>query len=239
MTSIVEVRFQSFPFNYLFIVSRTKNQFTSFPSPQLFPKSRKLAYDTRQQLSQVQNNLVSSSELFLSLEELQRQLDLLEQLLARETPSQREIWRRKILELREDASSIRRQGEYYSRMVNSNLLIQKEREELLTRRRRRRDVGMGDAESGMQDLAEESTSLATSQNMVGDLLMSGQAQLNSLIDQRRRMRGVKKMVLNIGNTLGLSSQTMRMIEKRDENDMYLVFAGMFVTCIVIYIVWLR
>ena len=98
---------------------------------------------------------------------------------------------------------------------------------------------MGDAESGMQDLAEESTSLATSQNMVGDLLMSGQAQLNSLIDQRRRMRGVKKMVLNIGNTLGLSSQTMRMIENRDENDMYLVFAGMFVTCIVIYIVWFR
>jgi hypothetical protein len=53
------------------------------------------------------------------------------------------------------------------------------------------------------------------------------------------MRGVKKMVLNIGNTLGLSSQTMRMIENRDENDMYLVFAGMFVTCIVIYIVWFR
>jgi len=124
-------------------------------------------------------------------------------------------------------------------MVNSNLRVQREREDLLTRRRRRRDVGMGDAESAMQDLAEESTSLGTSQNMVGELIMSGQAQLNSLIDQRRRMRGVKKMVLNIGNTLGLSSQTMRMIEKRDENDMYLVFAGMLVTCIVIYIVWFR
>eukprot|EP00979_Chaetoceros_neogracilis_P013819 scaffold4124_cov267-Chaetoceros_neogracile.AAC.3 len=188
----------------------------------LFPKSRKLAYDARQQLSQVQNNVINSSELFISLDELQRQLDLLEQLLARETPSQREIWRRKIYELREDASSIRRQGEYYSRMVNSNLTVQREREELLTRRRRRRDVGMGDAESAMQDLAEESTSLGTSQNLVGDLIMSGQAQLNSLIDQRRRMRGVKKMVLNIGNTLGLSRQTMRMIERRDENDMYLI-----------------
>jgi Golgi SNAP receptor complex protein 2 len=124
-------------------------------------------------------------------------------------------------------------------MVNSNLTVQREREELLTRRRRRRDVGMGDAESAMQDLAEESTSLGTSQNLVGDLIMSGQAQLNSLIDQRRRMRGVKKMVLNIGNTLGLSRQTMRMIERRDENDMYLVCTGMLVTCIVIYIVWFR
>jgi len=206
---------------------------------QLFPKSRKLAYDVRQQLSQVQNNLISSSDLFVSLDELQRQLDLLEQLLSRETPSQREIWRRKILELREDASSVRKQGEYLSRVMNSNLRVQREREELLTRRRRRRDVGVGDAESAMQDLAEESTSLASSQNMVGELLMSGQAQLNSLIDQRQRMRGVKRMVLNIGSTLGMSNKTLKLIEKRDENDMYLVFGGMCITCIVIYIVWFR
>lgn len=240
MTSVVEVRL-----NFEFIINcasvPTHHHLLTYPIRflQLFPKSRKLAYDARQQLSQVQNNVINSSELFISLDELQRQLDLLEQLLARETPSQREIWRRKIYELREDASSIRRQGEYYSRMVNSNLTVQMEREELLTRRRRRRDVGMGDAESAMQDLAEESTSLGTSQNLVGDLIMSGQAQLNSLIDQRRRMRGVKKMVLNIGNTLGLSRQTMRMIERRDENDMYLVCTGMLVTCIVIYIVWFR
>jgi len=177
--------------------------------------------------------------LYTSLNELTRQLDLLEQLLNRETPAQREIWRRKILELREDASSLRRQGEYYSRMVNSNLRVQKEREELLTRRRRRKQEGLGDAENAMQDLAGESTSLSQSQNMVGEMLMSGQAQLNSLIDQKRRMRGVKRMVLNMGNTLGLSNNTMKMIEKRDENDMYLVFGGMFVTCIVIYVVWFR
>jgi Golgi SNAP receptor complex protein 2 len=187
----------------------------------------------------VQNNLLSLSNLFVSLDELQRQLDLLEQILSREAPSQREIWRRKISELREDALSIRRQGEYHSRIINSNLRVQREKEELLTRRRRRRDVGFGDAESAMHHLAEESTSLASSQNMVTELLMSGQAQLNSLIDQRQRMRGVKRMVLNIGNALGMSSTTMRMIEKRDENDMYLVFGGMFLTCIVIYAVWFR
>lgn len=39
---------------------------------QLFPKSRKLAYDSRQQLSQVQNGLICPSELFLSLDELSR-----------------------------------------------------------------------------------------------------------------------------------------------------------------------
>ena len=206
---------------------------------ELFPKSRKLAYDARQQLSQVQNNLLSATELYISLDELQRQLGIIEQLLSRETPAQREIWRRKILELQEDASSIRRQGEYYHRMVNSNLRVQREREELLTRRRRRKKDGFGDSELGIQDLAEESTSLASSQNMVGELLMSGQAQLNSLIDQRRRMRGAKRMVLNIGNTIGLSNSTMRMIERRDENDVKLVLAGMVLTLLVIYFVWIR
>jgi hypothetical protein len=149
------------------------------------------------------------------------------------------MWRRKILAVREDASSIRKQGAYLSRMMNSNLRLQKDREELLTRRRRRRDVGLGDAESAMQDLAEESTSLASSQNMVGELLMSGQAQLNNLIDQRQRMRGVKRMVLNIGSTRGMSNKTLIMIDKRDENDLYLVLVGMFITCFVIYLVWFR
>lgn len=39
---------------------------------QLFPKSRKLAYDSRQSLSQVQNGIKCPSELFLSLDELSR-----------------------------------------------------------------------------------------------------------------------------------------------------------------------
>jgi Golgi SNAP receptor complex protein 2 len=123
-------------------------------------------------------------------------------------------------------------------MVNANIQVQKEREALLTRRRRRRNNG-NDTEMNMLDLAEESGSLASSQNMVGDLLNSGQAQLNSLIEQRNRMRGVKRVVLAIGNKIGLSNQTMGMISKRDTSDAYLVFGGMIVTCFVFYIVWFR
>ena len=177
--------------------------------------------------------------MYLSLDELSRQLDIMDQLVQRETPAQREAWRRKILELREEASSLQRQGQYYHRMVSANVRVQKEREELLTRRRRRKGAGSTDAESGMQDLADESESLANSQNMVGELLMSGQAQLNSLYDQRKRMKGVKRTVLNIGNKLGLSNATMKMIEKRDEQDLYLVLGGMVLTSFIIYVVYFR
>lgn len=155
----------------------------------------------------------------------------MEQLVLRETPAQRQVWKRKILELREDAAAIQRQGEHYDRMVNANVRHQKERDELLTRRKSRT------AENDMQNLAEEAQSLGQSQMMVGDLLSSGEASLTGLVEQRQRMRGVKKMVVNIGNKLGISNSTMRIIERRDITDAYMVFAGMVVTCIVIYFCW--
>lgn len=208
--------------------------FVSFFFAQLFPKCRKLTYDARQQLSQVQNGVLYPSELYLSLDELERQLDIMDDLVTRETPAQREVWKRKILELRHDALGIRRQGEHYDRMVHANVRQQRERDELLTRRRKRANPG---AEHDMNNLAEEASSLDQSQNMVGDLLSSGQASLGGLVEQRQRMRSVKRVVLDIGNRLGLSNSTMRIIERRDITDAYLVFGGMIVTCIVIYFCW--
>mmetsp|Transcript_29411 Transcript_29411/g.41342 ORF Transcript_29411/g.41342 Transcript_29411/m.41342 type:complete len:214 (+) Transcript_29411:103-744(+) len=201
---------------------------------ELFPKCRKLAYDSRQQLSQVQNGVLYASELFLSLDELSRQLDIMDQLVLRETPAQREVWKRKILELQEDARSIRRQAEHFDRMVNSNLRQQRERDELLSRRRRPQSQNKTAEEWDLNNLAEESQSLSQSQNMVGDLINSGQASLSSLVEQRGRLRGVKGTLMNISNKLGLTNSTMRIIERRDITDAYLVFAGMVLTCIVIY-----
>lgn len=210
---------------------------------ELFPKSRKLAYDVRQRLSQVQNDAVPPSELHISLDELNRQLDTLETLLHRETPAQREIWKRKILQLREDASSVRSQGEYYERMVGANVRVRREREELLTRRRRGKGGGGGgedgDVENGIRDMSNESNSLISSNTMVGEMLQTGEAQLSSLVSQRRRMTGIKRVVFDIGNKLGLTDQTMKIIQRRDVTDGYFVLGGMVVTCFVMYVVWFR
>ena len=104
----------------------------------------------------------------------------------------------------------------------------------MARRRRNRTDGTGDE---MQQLAEEADSLASSSNMVNDLLSSGQASLSSLVGQRQRMRWVNRKMLDIGNKIGLSNSTMRMIERRDVTDAYLVFGGMIVTLLVIYFLY--
>jgi Golgi SNAP receptor complex protein 2 len=208
----------------------------SFPRLlQLFPKCRKLAYDSRQQLAQVQNGVMYPSELFLSLDELSTQLDIMEQLVLRETPAQREVWKRKILELRQDAGGIRRQGDHYDRLVNTNVRHQKERDELLTRRRQR--VHNNAEERDMGNLADEAQSWQQSQYMVNDMIANGEASYNSLVNQHQTLQGVSGFLGQIDDSLGISNSTMKIIERRDVTDLYFVLGGCVITCIVIYFVW--
>lgn len=202
-----------------------------------------MAYDARQQLAQVQNGVLSSPTVVHdSLDELSHQLDLMQQhLVHRETPAQRVVWNRKILELRNDMQSIRHQVERYDQQRNSNLRQLRDREELLTRRRgggrNGSSTNNNSSNKEHQDLmylADEAQSLQQSSLMVDDLLSTGQASLQGLSDQRSRLRGVRKVVSDMANRLGLTNTTMRIIERRDITDAYLVFAGMVMTCLVIY-----
>lgn len=176
------------------------------------------------------------SELYLSLDELNMQMDIMEQLVLRETPAQREVWKRKIMELREESNSLRRQAENYDRRANANVRHQRERDELLRRRRQRAPHSNID-ERDMSNLADEGQSLQQSHFMVNDLINQGESSLNNLIDQRNRMGGVMGVVAEMGNRLGLTQSTMRIIERRDITDAYLVFGGMIVTLLVLYVVW--
>ena len=210
-------------------------------SLKLFPKIRKSAYDARQQLSQLLHDILPATELLLSLDELTRQLDLLENiLLPKEVPAQRMVWKQKINELRDDVSAMRKQCDLYqARMQQTQRHVYERNELMQTRRRRTGNTSDSNAERAVNDLADESQSLRNSTNIVGELLSIGQVQLSNLTDQRQKMMGIKSSLLSMGNKLGLSHSTMRMIERIDVMDFYLVLAGMLITCLVLYVVWLR
>ena len=216
---------------------------------ELFPKCRKLAYDARQQLAMIQqqqsslqsNSYTASmqsprrvvvSELYLLLEELNHQLDNMEQLLLRETPAQRQVWTQKIKELRQEADNLRQQGqtaEYAAQFSSS--AYQRERNDLLRRRTPRGQ------EDDMRNLAHEAQSYQQSTSMVTGIISQQEASLSSLVEQRQRLRGVRGVLMNIGSSLNITQSTMRIIERRDITDAYLVAAGMVVTLLVIYFVW--
>ncbi|ESO83159.1 hypothetical protein LOTGIDRAFT_222883 [Lottia gigantea] len=81
------------------------------------------------------------------------------------------------------------------------------------------------------------TSLQNANRGMDDLIGSGTGVLQNLREQRFTLKGVHKKVLDIANTLGLSNTVMRMIEKRTSQDRIILFAGMIITCIVMYLVW--
>jgi Golgi SNAP receptor complex protein 2 len=139
----------------------------------------------------------------MSLEELSNQLDIMEQLVLRETPAQREVWKRKIKELREDSIAIRRQGDHYDRIVNTNVRHKKERDELLTRRRQRKEYSSMEGRD-LTNLADEAQSWQQSQYMVSDILANGEASLNSLVEQRQRFSGITRFLGQISDSLGIS-----------------------------------
>lgn len=71
---------------------------------------------------------------------------------------------------------------------------------------------------------------------VDDMIMTGHGVLDSLKSQRETLKGAQKRILDIGNTLGLSNHTMKIIEKRISEDKYVLFGGMAVTLLVIILV---
>ncbi|XP_023224415.1 Golgi SNAP receptor complex member 2-like isoform X3 [Centruroides sculpturatus] len=110
---------------------------------------------------------------------------------------------------------------------------QRDREELLSRRFTPNDQ----ATSIMIDHAlQHSNSLNNAHRGVDELIMSGSNVLNNLRDQRGTLKGVHKKILDIANTLGMSNTVMRLIEKRTYQDKFILFGGMFLTCVIMFLV---
>ena len=68
------------------------------------------------------------------------------------------------------------------------------------------------------------------------LFSAGNNALGNLRSQRETLKGAQKRILDIGNTLGLSNHTMKLIERRIHEDKYVVFGGMAITLLIIILV---
>ena len=82
---------------------------------------------------------------------------------------------------------------------------------------------------------EHHNSLQNADQNLCQMLYTGSATLDQLKNQRGSLKGVRKRMLDIGNTLGLSSTVMRMIDKRGTQDKWIVYGGMILTCIVMFL----
>ena len=61
-----------------------------------------------------------------------------------------------------------------------------------------------------------------------EYLERGRAVLGDLGDQRDMLKGTQKKLYSVGTTLGISGDTIRMIERRAKQDKWIFWAGVII-----------
>lgn len=107
-----------------------------------------------------------------------------------------------------------------------------EREQLLTRRFQANAETTIDLDYSLQ----QHTQMNSAHRGVDDMISTGGNILESLRNQREMLKGARNKMVSIGNTLGLSDHTMKLIERRLREDGWVMLAGMFVTLLIIGLV---
>jgi len=83
---------------------------------------------------------------------------------------------------------------------------------------------------------DHNDSLTRSNRAVDDLLGQGSVMLENLRNQRDMIKGFRTKMMDVASVLGMSGTVMRLIERRQEGDKYVLIGGMVITCIVMFLV---
>lgn len=148
--------------------------------------------------------------------------------LNREPPSRRQVWKARLHDLEDQISELRA-GE--SRCMNKfrYIIREKQMRDDLLQRRHQHSTSMGAQNgnnvviSGMGEV-ENTKRLDDSTGIVGNIVGMGKDTLENLLQQKERMRGTRKKVLDILNSIGIDRQIITRIERRERSDMILMYA---------------
>ncbi|EGY17106.1 transport protein BOS1 [Verticillium dahliae VdLs.17] len=89
--------------------------------------------------------------------------------------------------------------------------------------------GMGSGEPSREQHAfREQTFFANTNNALDEYIARGQAVLGDLGAQRDMLKNTQKKLYSVGNTLGISGDTIRMIERRAREDKWIFWAGVII-----------
>ena len=80
--------------------------------------------------------------------------------------------------------------------------------------------GSGDQTRETYALKEHSA-LANASSQLDDYLARGQAVMDNLAKDRDIMKGTQKRLYSVANTLGVSGDTIRMVERRAKQDKWI------------------
>lgn len=153
----------------------------------LYPQSRKIQYELKTQLDYLESGRGGSSDDLtnarLNLNQLEQFLVKMDQLVSREPVNKRELWAKKIDQLRDESNFIRHSLEQFLYRTSRKAVEAQERESLLNRR-----SGVMEANNQAMYLTGESESLSRSAQIIGDLSSLSQNVLGNLGEQHAGLK---------------------------------------------------
>ncbi|EFJ10625.1 hypothetical protein SELMODRAFT_79688 [Selaginella moellendorffii] len=199
----------------------------------------RLECSTSSSSSSPRDGTLSGSEITQSVKrdlgQLQKYSEELDQLWRLQLQkSQRDLWKRKVEQVLEEADSLRLGLEKYLGRQHRRQIEAQERADLFRRMN-------GDSAQVLQIFDDEQQamrSLQRSSNMLEEAMAAGVAVLSKYSVQRDRLKSAQRKALDILTTVGLSNAVLRVIEKRHRIDKWISYTGMIVTIVVVIAVWM-
>jgi len=171
------------------------------------------------------------------LETLWANSERLEMLASKEPVARRQAARSRVDQLKGDIQHL---GASLQSMASRREARRREAEEreLLLKTEFTTNAASRESETSiMIDRAlEHQASLTRTNQYMDNVLGQGAEILQSLQDQRDVLKGAKRKLLDVANSLGMSDTVIRLIERRSVGDKYILIGGMVATCVFMFVV---
>ncbi len=200
---------------------------------ELLPEEKRRMHLLEQQLVELEGGSsgVTTNDVASGLDDMSAKLDDLERLIQMEPKVRKDDYRRRVQHLRTTHSHIKKSlVSFMKRKDKVDYSLQKR--ELFAGA----SVGSRNGGDAALEMAE-SGSLDRSGKMMSEYIAAGQETLQELVGQKERLKNIQRKVFDILNYLGVGNSIMKAVENRETVDRYIVFAGMFLILLLIFLLW--
>jgi Golgi SNAP receptor complex protein 2 len=205
----------------------------------LYHQTNKVVHDIQSQLGRLERAITAEensdiqNEIQARIDQMVSNCERLEMMVNKEPPSRRANAKLRVDQLKYDCQHLQAAMRNIQHRRYQRDEEERERDLLLSR-----DFTANSDTSILIDAAlTHNHRIHGAHRGVDQLIDTGTNVLASLRDQRGTLKGVQRRVFDVINTLGLSNTVMRLVDRRSHQDKFILFGGMVVTCIVMFLVW--
>lgn len=200
---------------------------------EILPEDKRRLHEIELQLVELErgNPHIYASDIYLGLNEMSNRLVELDKLILKEPKNKRDDCKRRVVHLKNSYTHIKTSLDAICKKRN----ISTQRNELFGENSY--DIEGGNDTSALENSINESNSLNRSSNMISNYLTIGKDTLDELISQKDRIKVVQRKVFDMLNYLGISNSMMKTVEGRENIDKYIVYVGMILTLIILFLLW--